>query len=297
MATARVTPPPVERARDQFNRALIWGCTVVLPLALLIAGLFLLPAAIALLAAGDLFFGLAALFAYFYASAWKEDLRASKQREAAMASQLADKSVELGKSREECSKLATDSESERTARAKAESDLKLANAQLEAERQARMQAEASLQTALGRIDAANAESDRERARADTAEGATRALSGELAATQAALKDERDTTQRAGYIPSISIQFSVGGFGILHDRTVVAHVVNNGPGVAHRVQVYAGQGGPLVPVGFSASLDVRKSINVQVGKIPRGSPAARIQVRVEYGSQFGQLPAVDLFYQP
>jgi hypothetical protein len=117
-----------------------------------------------------------------------------------------------------------------------------------------------------------------------------------------LRDEQSNTARAGYIPSLEVDFGTTGFGVLGPKKVHADIKNLGPGIAKDVEFSAapGKGPAVVPytsLGYWTAVPKGEARRVILGDADSLSSYDWVRCRVTYGSQFGPCPPVEIVYTP
>jgi hypothetical protein len=113
-----------------------------------------------------------------------------------------------------------------------------------------------------------------------------------------LLGERESTERAPYMPEIDLTIQTTGFGILAAKSVQATVRNIGRGNATNVHTFRkfGTGASSssdTPIDFVTALVPNQSRTLALGTI---EDFQWVEVRVEYGSQFGVRPPVSIRYE-
>ncbi len=115
---------------------------------------------------------------------------------------------------------------------------------------------------------------------------------------AALRAEQQSTARAPMMPELDASIQTMGFGILAPKNLVIRLTNVGAGNAVRISVSvarnpAGAAGRLAPTAFVQVLPPGQSQDVLVGNLRELAGTQSVRCRVEYESQFGPRPPVDL----
>jgi len=149
-----------------------------------------------------------------------------------------------------------------------------------------------------RLEAATAA--REKASTDLreAERALRAQADRTSRLEANLRAEQLSTARAPLMPELEASLETIGFGILAPKNVVIRLRKVGAGNAVRVAVLVslnprGQVGLPRPVGYIQVLAPGQVQDVRVGNMSELGKYQSLRCQVNYESQFGPRPPVDL----
>lgn len=107
----------------------------------------------------------------------------------------------------------------------------------------------------------------------------------------AVQSERDSTQRAPYLPQLRPTVELVGFGILTSKTVRIKTENIGPGNARNIHVNALVGGPgrsdrLISVEFVPAMAHRERHYSVVGSLNDLPGVTFVEAQLYYESQFG-----------
>ena len=113
-----------------------------------------------------------------------------------------------------------------------------------------------------------------------------------------LQRERDSTERAGIIPTLDVTTGTSGFGILAPKTVYVRVRNAGRGDATSVELAAAvarrnEEAQLRPVAFWAAIPAGEWRQADVSNLGQLGRDRELRTRVSYQTAFGPGAPIEL----